>query len=688
MKNLKALSNDTTVSLTWTLQSGVDGYEVYDGEKVLLSELSATTQIYTMYSLSEGTAYKFYVRSFIKDSEGNKVYGAYTAVSVTTPSSKVSGVSFTQKSTTMSVGQTYQTEVKVEPDSAKNTAVTYTSSEVNVAMIDKTGLITAVAEGVTKITVTTEDGGFSDSFTLRVENVKLQSVSVNASYSVYVNESVTIVPTFTPSTVSDKSFTLSGSDYTYSYKGGLFGTTTKTDTCKFTDYFYIDNTIGRLLAKKATIEPETGNAFSFTVTLNASNGKSTTFKVSSSKKLISIYYAGEDNPWYYGNSVKLSADIDSSAGFGADSLKWSSSNTSIAKVSDNGTVTCVGTGEVTITAASPVGSKSHSITFYVSPVIKLTKDYYENCAVGQSYQLNVSTSPSNAATSFNYLSSDPDTATVSSTGKVTFNKEGYVYIHVSSATADKIMAVLTTGSATLPDGGKMKLLSTLETSTNKIKTAMPALYVSKLPTFTNVKMEKEGSLKTADLVGIFESFAASESRYIPKVSYTNYPTTEQYNSAYASYLNSVPVSGQYYTIVPGLEDSDIKSITVIDNGSYTYDIKMVLNSELLDAPPSKPQSTAHGKVFDVLSASYMEIIQEGLSASSASMKYTAFKQTYNNCSLTVSYNKVTGEITNMVYDMNVKVEAIDLKLSMSLITAINSTISFDVNNRIEYEVKY
>ena len=37
--------------------------------------------------------------------------------------------------------------------------------------------------------------------------------------------------------------------------------------------------------------------------------------------------------------------------------------------------------------------------------------------------------------------------------------------------------------------------------------------------------------------------------------------------------------------------------------------------------------------------------------------------------------------------MNVHVEIVDLKLSMTLITAIDSTVTFDVNNYVNYEVK-
>ena len=155
-------------------------------------------------------------------------------------------------------------------------------------------------------------------------------------------------------------------------------------------------------------------------------------------------------------------------------------------------------------------------------------------------------------------------------------------------------------------------------------------------------------------------------------------------------LSSVPVSGQPLTIIPGLESKDIKSVKYVDNGSYTYDIILTLNDEFMASPPVKPESTAHGKVFDVLANKYMDLIKQGFadSGSSMSIQYAAFRQNYNNSSLTLTFDKTTGNVTNMIYDMNVHVEIVDLKLTMTLITAIDSTVTFDVNNLIKYAVTY
>ena len=132
-------------------------------------------------------------------------------------------------------------------------------------------------------------------------------------------------------------------------------------------------------------------------------------------------------------------------------------------------VKCVGTGEVTITATAPVGTKSHSITFFVNEIIVLSKDYLENCVVGKSYKLDAYTKPSGNTDNILYLSSDPDIASVDNNGIVTFKKNGFVRIHLSAPNAIDTIAVMTTDTCTLPSGTKAELLSILENSATKSK---------------------------------------------------------------------------------------------------------------------------------------------------------------------------------------------------------------------------
>ena len=60
-------------------------------------------------------------------------------------------------------GTPFQLTAEVEPPDATNKAVTWTSSNPAVATVNANGLVTGVSAGVTIITVTTNDGGFTDS---------------------------------------------------------------------------------------------------------------------------------------------------------------------------------------------------------------------------------------------------------------------------------------------------------------------------------------------------------------------------------------------------------------------------------------------------------------------------------------------------------------------------------------------
>jgi len=66
----------------------------------------------------------------------------------------------------------FQLTIEVEPYNATNKAVTWTSSNPGVVTVDGNGLLNAVAEhGIAIITVTTVDGGFTD--TVEIEAVAI-----------------------------------------------------------------------------------------------------------------------------------------------------------------------------------------------------------------------------------------------------------------------------------------------------------------------------------------------------------------------------------------------------------------------------------------------------------------------------------------------------------------------------------
>lgn len=97
----------------------------------------------------------------------------------------VTGVELNASSVDLNqIGDVYQLEADVTPINATNQAVTWESSNPNVATVSDAGLVTAVSNGVTTITATTQDGGYTATCEVRVElmedpNVPVTGVELN-----------------------------------------------------------------------------------------------------------------------------------------------------------------------------------------------------------------------------------------------------------------------------------------------------------------------------------------------------------------------------------------------------------------------------------------------------------------------------------------------------------------------------
>ncbi len=80
----------------------------------------------------------------------------------------VSGVELTPTSTTVSLGATASLTVDITPAGASDQSVSFSSSNTSVATVNSEGVVTAVAAGSAVITVTTSDGGFTDTSNITV----------------------------------------------------------------------------------------------------------------------------------------------------------------------------------------------------------------------------------------------------------------------------------------------------------------------------------------------------------------------------------------------------------------------------------------------------------------------------------------------------------------------------------------
>lgn len=341
-----------------------------------------------------------------KSNYGNKITVTGTAYDGQTATCKVQvyegtidveDVTINQSSVTLAVGQSTNLIATVSPADASNQVVTWKSSNSSIASVNASGVVTANAVGTCTITVTTADGGYTDTCTINV-----------------VNEvhSLTIVPTPSNATVK--------------FNGTVAGTGTRS----------INVAPGLMVSYEVSLTGYTPVSGSYTmgntdhsisVTLDRILKPVTGITVSPSSAMLRAH-------GYQGDSIQLSADVTPSDA-GNTSVTWSSSNTNVATVSSTGLVTAgSNTGNAVITAKANDGSNC-SGSCSVKVVHIVLSQTSANLIVGQTLQLSANISPSGIA--YGWKSSDTSKATVSSTGKVTAiapatgNNRVYVYCTVN-----------------------------------------------------------------------------------------------------------------------------------------------------------------------------------------------------------------------------------------------------------------
>ena len=70
----------------------------------------------------------------------------------------MTGVSLDKTKAAVAIGATVQLTAKVAPDDAANKAVSFTTSDADIAVVDTTGKVTGKKAGIATVTVTTADG--------------------------------------------------------------------------------------------------------------------------------------------------------------------------------------------------------------------------------------------------------------------------------------------------------------------------------------------------------------------------------------------------------------------------------------------------------------------------------------------------------------------------------------------------
>ena len=328
--------------------------------------------------------------------------GGHTDECAITVARLVTGLSVTPETSTLILGDadtgndTVTIIPTIEPDDATDQTVSYESSDPSAATVDENGVVTAVKRGTATITVTTTDGGYTDTCFITVEQ-RVTGVSVTPETSTLVlgdadtsNDTVSVSATVSPADANDKTFTWESSD----------------------------PAVATVDASGVVTAVGGGSA---TITATTTDGGHTDECAIAVERRVTGVTLPSDYVWMtHHDTLTLTATVlpDDATYSG---VTWSSDNTAVVKVDTNGKLTAVDVGHATITATA--GGQSDSCVVVVTAKrvagVRLN-EYAKTLAPGDSFTLKATILPQDATSrNITWASSDGSVATVNRRGKVT-----------------------------------------------------------------------------------------------------------------------------------------------------------------------------------------------------------------------------------------------------------------------------
>lgn len=296
---------------------------------------------------------------------------------------------------TIDDGKSYTLKATFNPTNTTTKTCTWTSSNKKVVTVTSKGVITAVGPGTATITCKTKDTGKTAKCTVTVKKVTPTSVVLDkSSYQVAYGKTLQLKATVYPTNSSDQSLVWTSSN---------------------PKYVKVSST-GKVTGLKA------GKTVTITVKTKSGN-KVDTCKVYVGEVDVNGVTLNKTSATLgAGSTLQLKATVSPSTATN-QKVKWSSSNTSVAKVSSSGKVTAVGNGTALVSCITVDGEFVAICKITVKTIevmgVKLDKNSL-SLGIGDSYTLKATIVPDNASDqSVIWESTDSSVASVSSTGKVT-----------------------------------------------------------------------------------------------------------------------------------------------------------------------------------------------------------------------------------------------------------------------------
>ncbi len=420
-----------------SLTNNADGFSILDATvdgqyRVVLANMAKTTSIPTVDSQSVFTfkvtaaptmAAGEYVLStsdfkFISatSDEGEGYWGTNTSCNVTVNETLATSIALNQQAITLVQGSSQTLIATVTPSYASQN-VSWRSSNTSVATVNASGKVTAVSVGNCTITATTTDGTqLSASCQVSVTPVLATGISLNTyNATIYPGGELQLTATVTPSNTANKVVSWKSSNNnvaTVNSSGKVTAIVPGTATITAT------TTDGSNLSANCNITVMPILATGLTLNLNETNMRQ-------------------------GEHIKLTATVTPSDATDK-TVVWSTSNSNIATVATDGTVTAKNIGDATITARTVDGSnlsatcKIH-VTQPMATSLTMEKDEMD-VFIGETRKMVATILPSDALQELSWSSSRPAVATIDATGNLHAVAEGMTVIVATTVDGSNLTA--------------------------------------------------------------------------------------------------------------------------------------------------------------------------------------------------------------------------------------------------------
>ena len=366
--------------------------------------------------------------------------GNFTATCELTISNvAVTGVTLDQTSATIytgSIGNTVQLTPTIAPANATNKAVSWESSDEDVATVDENGLVTAVAIGTATITVTTTDGSKTATCDITVETApgSAEKPYTIAQAKAAIDAETSTTDVYVKGIVSQVD----------SYDGTKYITYWISEDGTTTDQFEVYKGLG---ISGASFSAETDVKVGDKVVVKGNIKKYySTYEFDKDNQLVSIEtlnfaFGADSYEVENGGDLTITASSNNSSG----AITYSSSATDIAEINaETGVVTAKKEGETTITAtiaaADGFPGKSINVTLTVTDSREAATISFANAEVfaldadGTYIQAaTVAQGDYNGTISYTIETSTSDGALIDdATGELLFDKKGTIVVKATA----------------------------------------------------------------------------------------------------------------------------------------------------------------------------------------------------------------------------------------------------------------